>query len=180
MFSMLCLCVSVQLLCGCEIPRWVNRLAYFSSCVPFLQSCLPKEWLTPAALQSHISLHRDDSHSLTHLHTHSHPYVHSRSHTHESSSSDEEPSGAVGGKSHSCRHTRVWSVDQHTQTHTIFYSLRKKSKNCTPLLSQSCIWILLRREHTVVLLYNKSLQSNDGRLKMTDHKPPFTAALSVL
>jgi len=44
----------IKYLCGKSIPAWINRLAYISTCVPFLERCLPKELLIPVALEESI------------------------------------------------------------------------------------------------------------------------------
>ncbi|XP_072031872.1 deubiquitinase DESI2-like [Amphiura filiformis] len=40
-----------QILCGKDIPPWINRLATVGARLPFMEKMLPKEWLTPLALE---------------------------------------------------------------------------------------------------------------------------------
>ncbi|KAK6052218.1 hypothetical protein COOONC_10277 [Cooperia oncophora] len=46
--------VLAKALTGNDIPTWINRLANLSGSIPFLERCLPQEWLTPVALQQSL------------------------------------------------------------------------------------------------------------------------------
>lgn len=43
-----------KFLCGEDIPPWVNRLAYISTYVPFIERLIPREWISPIAIQHTI------------------------------------------------------------------------------------------------------------------------------
>lgn len=50
-----------KLICGEDIPSWVNRLAYLTTYVPFIEKMVPKEWISPAAIQHTLDQHKSES-----------------------------------------------------------------------------------------------------------------------
>lgn len=50
-------------LCGEDIPPWVNRLAYLSTFVPFIERMIPKEWISPIAVQHSVESHMNENKS---------------------------------------------------------------------------------------------------------------------
>ncbi|CAI5452717.1 unnamed protein product [Caenorhabditis angaria] len=46
--------VFARALTGKDIPGWINRLANLSGSIPFLEKCIPQEWLTPIVLQASV------------------------------------------------------------------------------------------------------------------------------
>jgi hypothetical protein len=76
----------VQVLCGQSIPKWVNRLASFSARIPFIERAIPREWITPLALQDELESmcqqhnNEQDNNDLTHSSANVH---HSHHHQHE-------------------------------------------------------------------------------------------------
>ena len=48
-------------ICGEDIPPWVNRLAYLSTFVPFIERFIPKEWISPIAVQHTVESHINET-----------------------------------------------------------------------------------------------------------------------
>jgi hypothetical protein len=51
------------MLCGAEIPPWINRLAYLTTFVPFVERMVPKEWISPIGIQHTVETHMHQQHS---------------------------------------------------------------------------------------------------------------------
>lgn len=48
-------------ICGEDIPSWVNRLAYLTTYVPFIEKMVPKEWISPIAVQHAVESHMNET-----------------------------------------------------------------------------------------------------------------------
>jgi len=48
-------------ICGEDIPSWVNRLAYLTTFVPFIERVIPKEWISPVAIQHAVETHMNEA-----------------------------------------------------------------------------------------------------------------------
>ncbi len=47
-------------ICGQDIPPWVNRLAYLTTFIPFVEKMIPREWISPIAVQHTVESHMNE------------------------------------------------------------------------------------------------------------------------
>ena len=53
--------IYLKTICGEDIPPWVNRLAYAATFVPFIERVIPKEWISPIAVQHTVESHMNET-----------------------------------------------------------------------------------------------------------------------
>lgn len=49
-----------KIVCGQDIPPWVNRLAYLTTFIPFVEKMIPREWISPIAVQHTVESHMNE------------------------------------------------------------------------------------------------------------------------
>lgn len=87
-------------ICGEDIPGWVNRLAYISTFVPFIERMIPREWISPIAIQHTLESHMNETTSAGS----------STASSSSSSSSSNTQQQQNGQKGMSGSSSGVWSV----------------------------------------------------------------------